>query len=113
VTGSRYAQGVRIEHLVADDLKANGYRVTRAASSKGICDLVCLKQGELLLISVKRTTMPGPAERHDLRAAADLLPGVGIPLVALKPLRQPIEYRRLTGDGPRDWQPWTPDWAIA
>lgn len=106
---SRYSEGVRVEHLVIHDLRENGYECTRAASSKGMCDVVGLKPGQVLLISVKRTTMPGPAERAELVRVAGLLPGVGVPLVALKPVRQPLEYRRLTGVGPKAWQPWTPD----
>ena len=106
---SRYSEGVRVEHLVMHHLTDNGYDCTRAASSKGVADVIAFKPGQVALVNVKRTTMPGPGERADLLAVAAHLPGVGVPLVALKPLRQPLTFRRLTGPGPRDWLPWTCD----
>lgn len=106
---SGYTDGRRVEYAVIEDLKDNGYDTLRAASSKGLADVVAIKPGQVLLVNCKRTTAPGPAERADLLRIAAALPGVGIPLVALKPLRQPLTYRALTGPGPKDWQPWTPD----
>ena len=106
---SRYSEGVRVEHLVIDDLRANGYQCIRASSSKGVADVVAVKVGEVVLVNVKRTTMPGPAERLALwRLRWDCV----LPVVALKPLRCPIEYRLLTGPGPKEWVPWTPDEAL-
>jgi Holliday junction resolvase len=106
---SGYSEGVRIERLVIDDLKSNGYDCVRAASSKGAADVVSFKPGQVLLVSVKRTKHPPPAERAALWRLAGYLPGVAVPLVALKPLRRPLTYRELTGTGPRAWRPWTPD----
>jgi holliday junction resolvase Hjr len=104
-----YGNGVRLERDVINDLKANGYQTMRAASSKGVCDCIGIKAGQIVLVSCKRTSMPGPAERAQLLAVAALIPGVLIPLVALKPLRRPLAYRRLTGPGPSDWLKWWPD----
>lgn len=101
-----YHDGRRIEYAVAHDLEANGYRVTRAASSKGFADIIAIKPGEILFVNVKRTKMPGLRERAQLYN--DAYPHA-VPIVALKPLRQPLEYRRLTSIGPKDWEPWTPD----
>ena len=106
---SGYSDGRRVEYAAADYLRENGYEVTRAASSKGTADLICFKPGQALLVNVKRTTMPGPAERANLFRVASYLGGIGIPLVALKPLRAPLQFRRLTGPGPKDWTAWTPD----
>jgi Holliday junction resolvase len=92
---SGYAQGVRVEHTVVHHLTDNGYDCQRAASSKGVADVVAFKAGQVLLVSCKRTTMPGPAERAELLRVANLLPGVAVPLVALKPSRKPLEFRRL------------------
>ncbi len=105
---SGYSLGRSVEYAVQDDLRANGYETTRAASSKGVADLLAIKPGQLCLVSVKRTTPPGPAERTDLLRVAAHLPGVAIPLVALGPASR-ITYRRLTGVGPRDFVDWTPD----
>jgi hypothetical protein len=80
----------------------------RGASSKGLCDVLAIKEGEVLFINVKRTTPPGPAERADLLRIAGYLPGVGVPLVALGPASR-LTFRLLTGPGPADWEPWTPD----
>lgn len=105
---SGYSDGVRVEHAVIDDLKANGYDTVRAASSKGLADVVAIKPGQVLMVNVKRTTPPGPAERADLLRVAGYLPGVGVALVALGPASR-VTYRRLTGVGAKDWVSWTPD----
>ena len=105
---SDYSQGRAVEYAVCHDLQENGYDVTRAASSKGAADVIALKHGELVLVNVKRTRMPSPAERVALLAAASTLPDFAVPLVALGPASK-LTYRRLTGPGPADWVPWTPD----
>jgi hypothetical protein len=107
---SGYEDGRRVEWAVMHDLAKNGYYVQRAASSKGFSDVCGIKPGQVLIVNCKRTTMPGPAERQHVLDVAACLPGVGVPLVALKPLGQgKAEYRRLHGPGSKDWTPWTPD----
>lgn len=106
---SGYTEGRKVEYDVIAALQADGYETVRAASSKGLADVVAIKTGQVLLVNCKRTTMPGPAERADLLRIAALLPGVGVPVVALHPRRQPLTFRLLTGPGPRDWEPWSPD----
>jgi hypothetical protein len=101
---SSYSDGVRVEHAVIDHLRANGYDTVRAASSKGLADVV-------LFVNCKRTTPPGPAEREALLRVAAHLPGIALPIVALKPLRQPLQYRVLLGVAPKAWAVWTPDEA--
>jgi hypothetical protein len=109
---SGYDLGREVEWAARDDLTDNGYAVTRAAGSKGPFDLICLKPGQILLINVKRTTPPGPAERAELwRRACQLnTPEYRIawPLVALGPATN-VSYRELTGTGPSDWIQWLPD----
>jgi hypothetical protein len=105
---SSYHDGRRIEYAVCHDLADNGYRVTRAASSKGFADVIAIKFDEVLLVNVKRTKMPGPGERRELWATAEMIGVAAIPLVALGPASK-LTYRRLTGPGPADWVPWTPD----
>lgn len=110
---SGYSIGRQVEYDVIADLAANGYATQRAASSKGVADVIAFKRMQALMVSCKKTTMPGPAERAELIRVADLLGGIGVPLVALKPLRRPLRYRRLTGPGPKDWVPWVPDEVAA
>lgn len=110
---SGYEDGRRVEWAVVHDLQANGYETTRAASSKGVADVIGIKAGQVLFVNCKRTSMPRPGERKDLLRVAAMLPGVGVPLVALHPVRQSLVYRLLTGPGPKDWQPWSPDFASA
>jgi Holliday junction resolvase len=119
--------GRRFEWKVRDALRADGYTVIRSAGSKGAVDLVAFKEipdgpntyrfawdaststTHMLFVQAKRTngTIP-PAERTELIRYAHIARAV--PLVAYQPKpRQPIAYRRLTGPGPKDWQPWTPD----
>ena len=108
---SGYEDGRRVEWAVVHDLQANGYETTRAASSKGAADVIAIKAGQVLLVNVKRTTPPGPDERADLLRVAAMLPGVCIPLVALRPFREPLSYRRLVGGRPKDWVAWAPDFT--
>ena len=106
---SGYSDGRRVEYAVILRLHDDGYLVSRGASSKGdLGDVVAVKPGQVLFVNVKRTTPPGPAERASLIRVADCLPGVGVPLVALGPASR-VTFRRLTGTGPQDWTPWTPD----
>ena len=106
---SGYTQGRDVEYAVIEHLQDNGYETIRAASSKGLSDVVAIKPGQVLLVNCKRTTAPGPGERERLLRVAACLPGVGVPLVALRPFRQSLQFRQLTGPGPRDWTPWTAD----
>ena len=109
---SGYEQGRRVEWAVVHHLTDNGYECTRAASSKGVADVIAFKPGQVALVNVKRTTMPGPAERADLLRVAAMIPG-SLALVALKPLREPLRFVRLTGPRPKQWVPWTCDEAAA
>lgn len=105
---SGYSLGRDVEYAVIHDLADNGYEVTRAASSKGFADVVAVKRGQVLAVNVKRTTPPGPDERAKLIGISQCIPGVLLPIVALGPASR-VTYRLLTGHGPHDWEPWTPD----
>lgn len=106
---SGYSDGRRVEYAVTHRLREDGYFISRGSGSKGdLGDVVAVKDGEVLFVNVKRTTPPGPAERKALLKVAACLPGVGVPLVALGPASR-VTFRRLTGTGPQDWTPWTPD----
>ena len=106
---SGYHDGRRVEWAVCHNLEQDGYDIVRASSSKGFADVIAVKTGQVLFVNVKRTTPPGPDERKALLRVAACLPGVAVPLVALKPFRQPLTYRRLTGVGAKEWLAWTPD----
>jgi Holliday junction resolvase len=114
---SHYRAGRDKEYKVRDHLTDNGYEIIRAAGSKGKVDLVAFKawlpsgpsSHHMLFVQVKRTggTIP-PADRAELLRLARI--ARALPIVAYQPLpRRPLQYRRLTGPGPKDWQPWTPD----
>lgn len=105
---SGYEVGRRVEYAVTANLRENGYRIQRAASSKGLADVIAMKQGQILFVSVKRTTPDGPADRARLIEVADWVAPFGVPLIALGPVSK-LAYRRLTGVGPKDWVAWTPD----
>jgi Holliday junction resolvase len=103
--------GRRVEHQVRDDLSQAGWVIAaRAAGSKGAADLVAFKPGQVVLCQCKRSNpLLTPAERVALIHLADVLGlTIALPIVASKPPRTPITYRLLTGPGPKDWQPWTP-----
>lgn len=106
---SGYTQGRDVEYAAIADLRQHGYDTVRAASSKGLADVVAIKPGQVLIVNCKRTNMPGPAERIDLLRVAACLPGVALPIVAIKPRLQKLQYRLLNGPGPKAWTAWTPD----
>jgi hypothetical protein len=65
---STATKGRRAEHRVRDILEAAGYRVIRAAGSKGIADLVAWNSAHLRLVSVKSgTAYASEVEREALR----------------------------------------------
>jgi holliday junction resolvase Hjr len=106
---THYRTGADFERKVRDSLEADGYSCIRAAGSHGVVDMVALKEGQILLVQVKRTQgqIP-PADRAELLRLAALVDA--IPLVAYQPApRKPIAYRRLTGPGPREWLPFYTD----
>ncbi len=103
---SSYSDGRRVEYAVIHHLQENGYDTVRGACSKGLADVVAIKPGQVLIVSVKRTTPPGPSERADLLRVAGHLP-CALPLVALG--RPRLHFRLLTGPGPAEWVPWTAD----
>jgi len=106
---SGYSDGRKVEWAVVHDLQENGYETTRAASSKGFSDVVAIKDGQVLIVNCKRTTMPGPSEREHTLRIAGMLPGVGVPIVALYPKGGRLSYRRLMGVEPSNWVAWVPD----
>ncbi|HEU4544472.1 MAG TPA: restriction endonuclease [Jiangellaceae bacterium] len=114
---THYNDGRRFEYKVRDALAADGYEVIRSAGSKGKVDLVAFKRWlpygpssyHMLFVQVKRRDGNiGREDRAELIRLANMAGAV--PVVAHQPQpRRPIQYRRLTGPGPRQWQPWTPD----
>jgi Holliday junction resolvase len=108
---TRYRSGYEFERRVATALELDGYTCIAARGSKGAADLVALKPGEVLLVQVKlRDPRLPPLERATLVDLANRL--LALPIVAYQPAaRKPIAYRLLTGTGPLDYTPWTPDFA--
>ena len=103
---TQYQRGRRLEWDAQRDLEAAGYDTIRAASSKGIADVVGFKAGEVLFVQAKTNGRISPAERVELLRLAGLIPG-GVALVVQRPR---TTYRRLTGPGPKDWVPWTTEY---
>lgn len=105
---SHYRRGRDFELRVKNALEQDGYWLQLAPGSKGI-DAVAAKDGQLLVISIKRTsgTIP-PVEREELLRVAAITGG--LPIVAHQPVpRKAIRYRVLHGVGPKAWREWTPD----
>jgi Holliday junction resolvase len=109
-----YEQGRRFAYRVSLDLKRKGYEIIRSAGSKTKVDIVAFcrshySSSELLFIQAKKSdgTIP-PAEREELIRLTYLAEADPLVAYQTKP-RGPIAYRRLTGPGPKDWQPWVPD----
>lgn len=106
---TNYERGRRLEWDTVKDLDDNGYATIRAASSKGIADVVGFKPGQVLFIQAKTNGIISPADRVNLLWLAAMIPG-GIAIVVSRPR---VTYRRLTGPGPKQWEPWTMDEVIA
>lgn len=102
---TKYSAGADFERRVGAGFALDGYFVVRSAGSRGVCDLVAIKLGQVLLVQVKRTNpvLP-PTARFDLVLAAERIGAV--PLVAFQPApRKPVEFRRLTGYEAGQWEP--------
>ncbi len=54
-----YRRGYIAELRAKEELERAGYLVLRTAGSKGPCDLVAVKEGEVLFVQVKRTKSRG------------------------------------------------------
>jgi Holliday junction resolvase len=106
---TNYARGRRLEWDVQHDLEDNGYDTIRAASSKGIADVIGFKEGQTVFVQCKTNGRISPAERVQLIRLASLVPG-GIAVVAGRPR---VAYRLLTGTGPKDWVAWSADEVAA
>ena len=60
------AKGRRNEHRSMAQCEAIGFLCVRAAGSKGLWDFVAIRHDLVLLVQVKSTDMPSPAERQAL-----------------------------------------------
>lgn len=108
-----YRKGYEFERDIKLHLEAEDYWVIASRSSKGKIDLLALKPGQALFIQAKRDGRISPAERAEVIRIASLVDG-GIPVVAWKQDRNVTpQFRRLVGDGPTDWVPFTTDEVAA
>jgi Holliday junction resolvase len=118
-----YEEGRRFAYRASMAFARDGYEIIRSAGSKTKVDFVAFKEvpqaqttwaglppkGELLFVQVKKSTSGTiPAdERAELLRLANIARAV--PIVVHKRIPRGFAFRRLTGPGPKDWQPWTPD----
>lgn len=112
------ARGSAAENVVRDELGELGYDVVRSAASKGAADLWALHDNRILFVQVKLGkrsegfVMPSPAERRELlRMARRAYGGVAVAATRVPGDRwnpAVTSWRRLTGEGPRDWETWSP-----
>lgn len=99
---TNYDRGRRFEWTIIADLIAEGYECIRAAGSKGKCDILAFKSGQILVIQAKSGhAWPGPAERAEVIRLANLIDG--IPIIAWKqPRKCKPMYDRLSGPDAKD-----------
>ena len=118
---SGYSDGRKLEYATVAALEADGYWCIRAAGSKGLSDIVAMKAGpvlgmasETLFVQCKLTGAMTPGERNSLSSLARQLGGVAVCARWAKEGRaaRTVEFRELTGPGPRDWRPWSADHAL-
>jgi Holliday junction resolvase len=119
---SGYSDGRKLEYAAMASLEADGYWCIRAAGSKGHADIVAIKPGpvlgmaaEILVVQCKVSGIMGPAERKTLVALARDLGATAV-CARWAPAGprggRAAEFRELTGPGPKDWRPWSADYAL-
>ena len=112
---TQYARGYSFERTIAGQLRQDGYLCVRAGGSHGVADVVALKPGQTLLIQAKIDGLISVAEWNELYAIAQRLDAV--PLLAWRPKRGRVEYRRMTGlrvvRGEQPYEVWTADQVMA
>lgn len=89
-----YGRGYAFERRVADDLESDGYWTIQSRGSHGVVDVAAVKCGETLLVQCKLGVMPGDEWNRLYELAVRLR---AVPLVADRPERGVIRYRRITG----------------
>lgn len=115
-------QGAAFERRTIADLEGHGYTCIRSAASKGAVDIVAvgsrpsvperLYRPWTLFVQCKLSNPQiSPAERvalNDLALRAGAVPVVAWWTKSETTGLKAVHYRRLTGDGPKDWVPWAP-----
>lgn len=112
-------QGAAFERRAIADLERFGYTCIRSAASKGAVDIVAVGQEDhpsynatVLFLQCKLSNPQiSPAERtalNDLALRAGAVPVVAWWAKSETTGLKAVHYRRLTGDGPKDWVPWAP-----
>ena len=112
---SKYDDGYRLECAVRDALRGEGYEVFRSAGSKGAADLIAFKPGEILFVQAKKSAgQMSPAERAKLIRLSGMVCGAPLAARWYKDGRKArlVVFEELTGPGPKDIVPWTPDYAM-
>lgn len=107
--GEAFGLGRRRSAHAIDALRA-GLGTHRSTGACPDCDaderLVELDDAPgVFRLSVLHDDTCPPGERAELLRLAALIPDA-LPIVAGRPR---VTFRRLTGPGPREWEPWTPD----
>ena len=122
-----YEDGRRFAYRASMAFARDGYEIIRSAGSKTKVDFVAFKEipdgpntyrfawdvstciTQMLFVQAKKSTsgtIP-EEERIELLRLAHI--ARAIPIVVHKRIPRGFAFRRLTGPGPKDWQPWTPD----
>lgn len=105
-------QGANFELQIMAHLKQRGYDVLRSSGSRGAVDVVAIGDRHILMVQAKITNpVIAPVERKAVRAIAARADAV--PLVAYRDNGK-VLFRELTGDGPKEFEPFTPnphDWV--
>lgn len=114
-------QGAAFERRTIADLEQHGYTCIRSAASKGAVDIVAVPErpncecrcGPNVVFVQCKLSNPqiSPAERtalNDLALRAEAVPVVAWWAKHETTGLKTVHYRRLTGDGPKDWVPWAP-----
>lgn len=93
---TNYERGAAFERQVKADLEANGYVAVRAAGSHSPVDVYAFRSGEVVFVQCKLNGRLDPGEWNELYAFC--AKAGATPVLADKPKRGVIRYRKLTGE---------------
>lgn len=74
---TNYQRGANLEYKVRRQFEEAGYYVVRSAGSRGVADLVAVKQGQVFWIQVKKSTSTAK-EKEKLEELVEKYGGYGI-----------------------------------
>jgi Holliday junction resolvase len=107
MSNTRYVAGANLERSAKRVLESKGFYVMKSGGSKGILDLIAMKDGESWLCQAKLHGILSPADRAKLIKLAQDNYCIPVLVYKLDGDSKPY-FKKLTGVGAKDAEPITP-----